>query len=98
MLWRTGPNSNVFLLGFNVTLTVKMHEGSIPSQPALGKALSAFEIKIPVPKLATPHLPGDGDDGDDDTGDSPSFIDHATVVHILLRLLSSFRIALHCRA
>ncbi|KAI9789702.1 MAG: hypothetical protein M1816_005877 [Peltula sp. TS41687] len=69
-----------FISGWNVTLTIKMHEGSIPSQPALGKALSSMELKVPMPKMTMPHRPGDDDD-DDDGGEkgSSSFIGDATM-------------------
>ncbi|KAI9796799.1 MAG: hypothetical protein M1825_006508 [Sarcosagium campestre] len=50
-----------YISGFNTSLTLKTHPGTIPSQPALGKALSAFEIELP-----TPHLKPPGDNGDDD--------------------------------
>jgi len=66
-----------YISGFNTTLTFQAHEGSIPNQPNLGKALSKFEIEIPTPRLSTPSAGGgDDDDGDDD--DKPHFLDDAT--------------------
>ena len=69
--------------GFNTTLTLKTHNGTIPNQPSLGVALSSLEIEIPTPKLTAPknpnHLPGDDDDDDDDDK-APHFIDDATVL------------------
>ena len=70
-------SSNTSLLGWNVTLTIKMHEGSIPSQPALGRALSSMEFEVPMPKMTMPHRPGDGEDGGSKGGSS--FIGDATV-------------------
>ncbi|KAE9377752.1 hypothetical protein N431DRAFT_398774 [Stipitochalara longipes BDJ] len=69
-----------YISGFNTTLTFQTHEGSIPNQPGLGKALSKFAIEIPAPKLSGPST---GDDGqDDDDGDSkPHFITNA-VFHL----------------
>ncbi|KAI9701591.1 MAG: hypothetical protein M1836_001647 [Candelina mexicana] len=66
--------------GFNTTLTLKTHNGTIPSQPSLGNALSSLEIEIPTPKLSTPRKPSPG--GDDDKG--PKFIEDATVLLALL--------------
>lgn len=63
------------LTGYNTTLTLKTHNGTIPSQPSLGEALSALEIEIPTPKLRTPGAPDLG--GDKEKG--PKFIEDATV-------------------
>jgi len=69
-----------YISGFNTTLTFQTHEGSIPNQPGLGKALSKFAIEIPAPKLSAPSS---GDEGeDDDNGDGkPHFITNA-VFHL----------------
>lgn len=56
-----------YISGFNTTLTFATHEGSIPHQPRLGKALSKFAITIPTPRLS-------GEDDDD----KPHFIRDAT--------------------
>ena len=80
-----------YLSGFNATVTLRTHESTIPSQPALGKALSALEIVVAAPKIRAPHTPdgggGGGDDGDDDGDegdDRPRFIKDATVLNALL--------------
>ena len=77
-------------IGFNTTLTLKTHENSIPSQPGLGKALSALEVTMDTPKLKQPVPPGDGNGDDDDDGsgesDRPRFIQDATVLNALLAL------------
>jgi hypothetical protein len=68
-----------YISGFNTTLTFQTHEGSIPNQPGLGKALSKFLIEIPAPRLSGPST---GDGGDDDSGDGkPHFINNA-VFHL----------------
>jgi hypothetical protein len=66
-----------YISGWNTTLTFKTHEGSIPSQPALGRALSKFEIEIPTPRLHTPNNDS-GDIGDGDDESVPHFIKEAT--------------------
>jgi Protein of unknown function (DUF3712) len=88
-----GPKVGVDLLsrwisGENTTLTFKTYEGTVPSNPALGRALSGFEVTIPTPRLSGPSKPGNGD-GDKDGDNKPHFIEEATVVPTLLELLSS---------
>ena len=73
------------ILGYNTTLTLRPHEGSIPSQPALGRALQGFQIDIPTPDLRGPPREGDDDGGDggdgneDDSKRGPHFIKDVTV-------------------
>lgn len=66
-----------YISGFNTTLTLRTHEDSIPSQPALGRALQKFEVKLPTPDLGGP----DDDDDDDEPGKKkgPHFIKDATM-------------------
>ena len=66
--------------GYNTTLTLQTHAGTIPSQPALGLALAHFALEIPAPSLHTPRNPSKP--GDDRDPDSPSFIDDA-IFHLL---------------
>lgn len=70
-----------YISGLNTSLTLRSHAGSIPSQPALGAALSKFAIEIPTPRLSTPRNPNHpprprpppgGGDPDDDDDDDPS--------------------------
>ena len=76
-----------YISGFNTTLTLKTHESSIPSQPALGQALSSLNVTINTPKLFQPQQPDDGEDNDEDPDDtSPHFIKDATVLTALLAL------------
>lgn len=65
-----------YISGFNTTLTFQTHEGSIPKQPGLGKALSKFAITLDTPKLSTPGGGKEGDEDDDDH--KPRFILDAT--------------------
>jgi len=70
-----------YISGFNTTLTLKTHKDTLPSQPALGEALSAFNITIPTPHLGSrkpvdPDHPGDGED------DKPHFI-QSTTMHLI---------------
>ncbi|KAF2491039.1 hypothetical protein BU16DRAFT_530611 [Lophium mytilinum] len=68
-----------YISGYNTTLTLKTHNGTIPSQPALGFALSAFGIDLPTPSLSSPKKPSDGDDPDGPEDDGPHFIKDATM-------------------
>jgi len=72
-----------YISGYNTTITVSAHEGSIPSQPGLGRALSNFSFEIPTPHLGSSKpddpdhgLPSDPDEGDDD---KMHFISDATM-------------------
>ncbi|KAG8527947.1 uncharacterized protein KY384_006863 [Bacidia gigantensis] len=65
-----------YVSGFNVTLSFRTHAGTIPTQPALGLALSQFPIDIPAPSLNPPRKPSKP--GDERGPDAPSFIDDAT--------------------
>ncbi|KAK4549661.1 hypothetical protein LTR36_004962 [Oleoguttula mirabilis] len=61
-----------YISGWNTTLTLRTHEGSIPTQPGLGKALAKFAVEMPTPDLQPGRSPGhDGDGGDDDDDDGP---------------------------
>jgi len=71
-------------------LVVKTYNGTIPSQPSLGTALSSLEIELPTPKLRTPKTPGDGDGDGDSDDDGPHFIKDATVLPTLLNFLHEF--------
>lgn len=78
----------------NTTVTLALHEGSIPHQPGLGRALAGWEVVVPMPRLGGPPSrggggggdggghdgDGDGDgDGDDDDDAPPRFIADATM-------------------
>jgi len=62
----------------NVTLIVRPHNGTFPSQPALGRALQRFPITVPAPKLPPTSPPPD-----DPSDDPPThFLSDATF-HLL---------------
>lgn len=70
--------------GFNTSLTLQTHNGTIPAQPALGFALSHLPITFPAPHLSSPKDPEDDDPEDPDDpdkgdDDSPHFIRDATM-------------------
>lgn len=68
--------------GYNTTITLSAHNGSIPSQPALGHALQSLSIDMPTPSLRNPG--DDGDDEDDGSNKGPHFIKDATVRYLSL--------------
>ncbi|KAL4964765.1 uncharacterized protein BDV14DRAFT_72062 [Aspergillus stella-maris] len=69
-----------FVSGFNTTVTMTTHEGSIPALPKLGQALSRLGLEVQVPKLT----PGGNPDQPGDDNGHKGFIRDAT-----LHLLSS---------
>ena len=57
-----------YISGFNTNLTFRTHNGTIPTFPVLGHALSRFNISIPTPRLSGPSPSnGDGDGHGDET-------------------------------
>ncbi|MCJ1307456.1 hypothetical protein MMC25_001102 [Agyrium rufum] len=68
-----------YISGYNTSLTLRTHNGTIPTLPRLGKALSVFKIDIPTPHLETPKNPNHPDDDEDDRDEkAPRFLDDAT--------------------
>ena len=73
--------SILIVIGYNTSLTLRTHSGTIPSQPRLGSALSLIEVQIPTPKLKQPKNPNHPDEDDEDRDEkAPRFIDDATVL------------------
>ncbi|KAF2178081.1 hypothetical protein K469DRAFT_600569 [Zopfia rhizophila CBS 207.26] len=70
-----------YISGFNTSLTLQTHNGTVPTQPSLGFVLSHFPITLSTPHLRTPKTPDDGDE-DDNNSTSPHFIRQATM-HLL---------------
>ncbi|KAM3420762.1 hypothetical protein BST61_g4010 [Cercospora zeina] len=60
-----------YISGWNTTITLQMHEKSIPANPKLSRALSHFPIEVQAPKLGDVAPPNDGDDDDDDGDKDP---------------------------
>ena len=63
--------------GYNTTLTLRTHNGTVPSIPIIGAALSNFSVNIPTPRLKSPRNPNRPDDDPENNGGK--FIDDATV-------------------
>ncbi|KAI6643014.1 hypothetical protein MCOR08_000197 [Pyricularia oryzae] len=55
-----------FLSGYNTTITLRAHEGSIPGQPKLGRALSRIDLNVSAPHLTLPPKEGGGDSDEDE--------------------------------
>ncbi|KAF2635110.1 hypothetical protein P280DRAFT_462208 [Massarina eburnea CBS 473.64] len=74
-----------FISGYNTSLTLQAHNGTIPSQPALGSALSRFPITLPAPSLSTPKKPDDSDpdDPDDGTGHKRTHFIRDATMHLI---------------
>ena len=67
------------LLGYNTSITIQAHNGTIPAQPALGHLMSKFPYTLPTPHLSGPKDPNNPDD---DSDDHPHFI-RGTTMHLL---------------
>jgi hypothetical protein len=72
-----------YISGYNTTITLRTHESTIPSQPALGEALSSLEVTLDAPKFSAPQFPGDDNNNDDGDQTAPRFIKDATVLPAL---------------
>lgn len=70
-----------FISGYHSNITLQTHEGSIPGQPGLGKALASFPVDISTSHLLPPSEPDDGSDPDDPDNDDrgPRFIQETTM-------------------
>ncbi|KAA8649121.1 hypothetical protein EYZ11_000666 [Aspergillus tanneri] len=76
----TGQNAgreliSQYVSGSNATVTVQSHNGTIPSLPQLGQALSRLGFDFQVPKVPVRRAPGK--EPDDDEG--PGFVQDATL-------------------
>jgi hypothetical protein len=69
-----------YISGYNTSITIRTHAGTIPSLPALGTALSRLNFTLPAPRL---RLPGDGSDDDDDDSDGQAHFIRDATFHIL---------------
>jgi hypothetical protein len=69
-----------YISGFNTSVTLQAHNGTIPAQPGLSHLMSKYPITLPAPHLSHPKEPdnGDGDDDDEDDG-REHFIKGATM-------------------
>jgi hypothetical protein len=78
-----------YISGYNTTLTLQTHNGTLPTLPGLGHALSKFAIDMPAPRLHTPSPPRTNPDDPtptpppkDGKDEGPHFIHDATF-HLL---------------
>ncbi|KAK6336039.1 hypothetical protein TWF730_003411 [Orbilia blumenaviensis] len=65
-----------YVSGGNSTITVRAHEGSIPSLPTLSKALESLAFTLPLPP---PPLDSFPNPPDADPADPPRFVQSATL-------------------
>ncbi|KAL4798877.1 hypothetical protein BDV19DRAFT_356341 [Aspergillus venezuelensis] len=70
--------------GFNTTVTMTSHKGSIPALPKLGQALSRLGLAVQIPKLS----PGCNPDQPSDDNGHNGFIRDATVLPSFLDTVS----------
>jgi len=68
-----------WISGWNTSITIQAHEGTIPSCPELGRALGKINITVPIPHVNFPKDPDSGDDDDGDDSKGPKFIKSATM-------------------
>ncbi|KAK4154135.1 hypothetical protein C8A00DRAFT_14719 [Chaetomidium leptoderma] len=66
---------SAYISGYNTTVTIRTHRGTIPSLPHLGEALSRLNFTLPAPQLRLPGG-GEGDDDDDDDDSDPGETHH----------------------
>lgn len=72
-----------YISGFNTSVTLQAHNGTIPAQPGLSHLMSKYPITLPAPHLSHPKEPGDGDgDGDDNEPQKDHFI-QSTTMHLI---------------
>ena len=71
-----------YISGWNTTFSLQTHNGTIPTQPALGRVLSKFLIELPTPRLSVPTPPSDPKDPDKKPDNETHFITDATM-HLL---------------
>ncbi|KAL5050318.1 hypothetical protein BDW71DRAFT_173608 [Aspergillus fruticulosus] len=68
-----------FVSGFNTSVTVKTHEGTIPALPKLGQALSRLGFEIQIPNLTRGGNPDSDPDQPGQDDDHKGFIQDATL-------------------
>lgn len=78
-----------YLSGYNTSLTIRTHRGTIPALPRLGEALARLNLTLSAPRLRLPPPPGGGgggggggDDDDNQEEERRRFIRDATF-HVL---------------
>lgn len=74
-----------YISGFNTSITIQGHEGTIPAQPGLGRLLSRFPITIPAPHVSGPPKEPSDDPTDPDApkDDGKSHFIRAVFMHLI---------------
>ncbi|KAL5120549.1 hypothetical protein ACEQ8H_001568 [Pleosporales sp. CAS-2024a] len=76
-----------YISGYNTSVTLQAHNGTIPAQPGLSHLMSKYPITLPAPHLSHPKDPNHGDDDpkdpdDDDAPQRDHFI-QSTTMHLI---------------
>jgi hypothetical protein len=72
-----------YISGFNTSITLQAHNGTIPAQPGLSHLMSKYPITLPAPHLSQPKQPGDGDGDDDDDEPKKDHFIQSTTMHLI---------------
>ncbi|KAH7094744.1 hypothetical protein FB567DRAFT_510969 [Paraphoma chrysanthemicola] len=74
-----------YISGFNTSVTLQAHNGTIPAQPGLSHLMSKYPITLPAPHLSHPKNPdnGDGDGDDDDEDDGREHFIKGATMHLI---------------
>ncbi|KAH9881369.1 hypothetical protein IAQ61_000093 [Plenodomus lingam] len=73
-----------YVSGFNTSVTLQAHNGTIPAQPGLGNLLSHFPVTLPAPHLSTPKAPSDDpDEPSEPEDDGKSHFIHDATMHLI---------------
>ncbi|KAI8934029.1 hypothetical protein NX059_008797 [Plenodomus lindquistii] len=73
-----------YVSGFNTSVTLQAHNGTVPAQPALGNLLANFPITLPAPHLSTPKEPSDDpDEPSDPEDDGKTHFIHDATMHLI---------------
>ncbi|KKK20027.1 hypothetical protein ARAM_004062 [Aspergillus rambellii] len=68
-----------YVSGFNTSVMITTHKGTIPALPKLGQALSRLGFEVQIPKLPVRRAPGDDPDEPDHDDGQTRFIQDATL-------------------
>ncbi|KXX81205.1 hypothetical protein MMYC01_201399 [Madurella mycetomatis] len=67
-----------YLSGYNTSVTIRTHRGTIPSLPRIGDALSRLNLTLSAPRLRLPAPPGRGGGGGGGEEEERRFLRDAT--------------------
>lgn len=74
-----------YISGYNTSITLQAHNGTIPAQPGLSNLMSKYPITLPAPHLSKPKDPNNPDDPNDPDAGEPQR-DHfiqSTTMHLI---------------